>query len=172
MTDFAPFKNILENRKKELIKIITSSESYLRTGPDELSQYDNHPADTGTEIAEKEKEMALTAHNNDELHKIENALKAIEEGTFGKCKKCSVEIPIERLEAIPTTLYCIEHTEEKMIAEDRPNEEIILRELFNSKYDQNNSFTEVATFGTSETPSDFKDSADHYDELYNPELES
>jgi YteA family regulatory protein len=172
MTDYSQFKCILENNKQELLKTISSSEFIQKSDSNELSLYDNHPADTGTELEDKEKEMALSSHNKEELRKIENALKAIENGTYGKCKECGAEIPIERLEAIPSTLFCISHTDEKSIAEDRPNEEIILRELFDSKYDPNNSFTEVATFGTSETPADFKDSADHYDELYNPEFKS
>ena len=166
------FKIILEEQKDELLKTIDGSEAYLRTPSDELSRYDNHPGDTGTEIAEKEKEMALTIHNNAQLQKIEKALKAIEDGSYGKCKACGVDIPKGRLEAMPSSLYCIEHAEEKEIPEDRPNEEVILKELFDNKYDHNDSFSEVASFGTSETPSDFKDSADHYDEFYNQDLES
>jgi YteA family regulatory protein len=172
MTNNTQFKIILENQKDELLKTINGSKSYLRTPSDELSSYDNHPGDTGTEIAEKEKEMALTIHNNAELQKIELALKAIEDGSYGKCKVCGKEIPNERLEALPSSLYCIDHAEEKEIPEDRPNEEATLKELFDTKYDHNDSFSEVASFGTSETPSDFKDSADHYDEFYNQDLES
>lgn len=172
MTDYTQLRNDLENTKKQLLKTIFNSDLLLKTDAGELSLYDNHPADMGTELSDREKEMALASHNTAEINKIDQALKAIEQGTYGKCKECGTEIPLERLEAIPSTLYCINHTDENKIAEDRPNEEIILRELFDSENDPYNSFSEVATFGTSETPSDIKDSTDHYNELYNPDNES
>lgn len=33
------------------------------------------------------------------LHSLEDALRAIEEGTFGRCSSCDDEIPLRRLEA-------------------------------------------------------------------------
>lgn len=42
------------------------------------------------------------------LKKIEKTLEKIENGTYGICEACGVEIPIERLEARPVTDLCIE----------------------------------------------------------------
>lgn len=55
----------------------------------ELSNYDNHPGDQGTELYEREKDLALTEHDRDEIRDIERALSAIEAGEYGKCEVCS-----------------------------------------------------------------------------------
>jgi DnaK suppressor protein len=42
------------------------------------------------------------------LKKIEEAIERIDQGTFGICDKCGLEINIKRLEARPVTSMCIE----------------------------------------------------------------
>ncbi|OEH93140.1 TraR/DksA C4-type zinc finger protein [Bacillus solimangrovi] len=133
----------------------------------ELSNYDNHPADTGTELFEREKDIALNDHIEQEKKEIANALQKMQDGSYGKCEICHKPIPYERLETIPTTLRCIEHTEERKLSNDRPIEETVRSTPFHSfnKEDQTNFFDGEDTFqilqhyGTSETPSDFSDNA-------------
>lgn len=50
----------------------------------------------------------------DEIERIQTALNAMDEGTYGECIVCGKEIPFERLEAIPTALTCIDHVDEVM----------------------------------------------------------
>ncbi|KGR86770.1 molecular chaperone DnaK [Lysinibacillus odysseyi 34hs-1 = NBRC 100172] len=148
----------------------------LRDSVDELSTIDNHPADLATELFEREKDMALKVHNNDELAKVEAALEAMENGTYGVCVKCGTEIPYDRLAALPYTLFCIEHTDAKGVPTDRPVEEqVILPPVDNSFagrddkddiHDYEDTFQIVAKYGTSETPSDFEGDFDDYNELY------
>ena len=142
----------------------------------ELSLYDNHPADMGSELYEREKDFALEVHSESELSKIEAALKAIEVGSYGNCKICGTEIPYERLEAVPSTLYCKEHSPDQLKMSDRPVEEEVLepahgntfKHLQNSEFvDDEDSFQEVARFGTSETPADLKGDYEDYLSLYN-----
>ena len=47
-----------------------------------------------------------------------NALKKIEDGSYGICEECEEEIPIKRLKAIPDARYCIscQAEIEKMVA--------------------------------------------------------
>lgn len=146
----------------------------------ELSMYDNHPGDMGTELFEREKDLALNVHAGSELQKVEDALQAMTEGTYGICEVCKKEIPFERLEAIPHTTLCIEHATEREIANDRPIEEDILimaePNSFANRRDGENrdgedSFQEIAKSGTSETPSDFVGDHEDYDSLYDSELE-
>lgn len=148
----------------------------LRDSVEELSTIDNHPADLATELFEREKDMALKAHNEDELQKVEAALEAMEKGTYGVCVTCGEDIPYDRLTAVPYTLFCIEHANAKAIPEDRPVEEqVILPPVDNSFagrddqddiHDYEDTFQIVAQYGTSETPSDFEGDFDHYDDLY------
>lgn len=49
----------------------------------------------------------------DQLCKVEKALQRISEHTYGRCCKCSVNIPVERLKIIPYAEYCVK-CEEKL----------------------------------------------------------
>jgi len=129
----------------------------------ELSMYDNHPADMGTALFDREKDLALHEHAESVLGKVNDALAAMEEGTYGKCKVCKQDISFERLEAVPYTTLCIEHAkeEEQSVEEDAAINSVknpFERTMDGRALDYENSFKEVAEFGTSDSPSDFTDS--------------
>jgi DnaK suppressor protein len=42
------------------------------------------------------------------IRKIKDALRRIEEGTYGLCEECGEDIPIARLKARPVTNYCLD----------------------------------------------------------------
>ncbi|RLQ97838.1 TraR/DksA C4-type zinc finger protein [Falsibacillus albus] len=174
-------KKELENEKTQLMQHLKNDKDSLHERNEgdnvgELSLYDNHPADMGTELYEREKDFAIDEHAESELNKINQALMAMNDGTYGKCKTCGQEIPFERLEVIPDTLYCKEHSKGQRVAQDRPVEEEVLEpahgDTFQHKQqgeirDFEDSFQEVARYGTSETPSDFRESVEDYESLYN-----
>lgn len=177
------FQSELQKAKEELEHQFQLNDNYgLEDGHPhdavgELSSYDNHPGDEGTELYEREKDIALNEHSEYELKNIERALDAIQNGTYGKCIVCGKEIPLERLEAIPQTLYCIDHTPDKTVSTNRPIEEGVLMPpwgKFNfddsldesEAYDAEDSWQDVAKWGTSESPSDFVNPPDHYNEMY------
>jgi YteA family regulatory protein len=151
-------------------------DSILRDSSFELSAYDNHPGDEGTELFEREKDIALYEHYRNEIRDIENALAAMQEGSYGKCKVCGEDIPSERLEALPTTLYCIDHTPSQETSHNRPVEEGVLMPPFgkfdmdeideNVVTDAEDTWQEVATFGTSSSPSDLVVPKDHPNDWY------
>ncbi|MFB1051731.1 TraR/DksA C4-type zinc finger protein [Paraliobacillus sp. JSM ZJ581] len=139
----------------------------------ELSNYDNHPGDTGTELFEREKDIALNKHSETELAAINHALKAIEQGTYGQCAVCHVDIPIERLEVLPTTLYCVTHTKEQTVERTRPVEEDILDSDISRDdeddtvmFDAEDAWQRVGKYGSSETPSDFYDTEKTYQDMF------
>lgn len=131
----------------------------------ELSNYDNHPADQGTELHEREKDIAFFRRVEMEIEEIEKALAKIEEGTYGTCEVCKQEIPRERLMALPTASRCIKHAEEN-IYDQRPVEEDLLippkggfleranREVEHARLDAEETWESVEQYGTSDTPSD------------------
>ncbi|HLR10217.1 MAG TPA: TraR/DksA C4-type zinc finger protein [Sporosarcina sp.] len=137
---------------------LDDDEESMRHASGELSMYDNHPADMGTELYERERDQALEVHAASELDKVEQALQAIENGTYGICEICHQSIGYERLEAIPFTTLCIDHANMKeALKEEQPQVEI--DDPFNDTRDKRaqdmeNSFEEVADFGTSDTISD------------------
>jgi RNA polymerase-binding transcription factor DksA len=78
----------------------------------ELSSYDQHQADMGTETFEREKDLSILEQVEAELGDVEHALRRLDEGTYGTCEVCGREIPDERLEAMPATRLCLEHQAE------------------------------------------------------------
>ncbi|MBE1555468.1 TraR/DksA C4-type zinc finger protein [Sporosarcina limicola] len=175
-------KNELLEMKEQLTKTEETTEIKNSAQEDvgELSMYDNHPADMGTELFEREKDMALNIHAGSELEKVENAIQAMLDDTYGNCEVCQKDIPFERLEAVPHTTLCIEHATEQEVPHDRPVEEDILIMANPNSFadrrsgaarDGQDSFQEIAKSGTSETPSDFIGDHDSYNTLYDNEIQ-
>lgn len=159
-------KVALSGVTKERENEVTSHDS-LRDSVDELSTVDNHPADLATELYDREKDLALKVHSEDELSQVQAALERIENGSYGVCAKCSGDIPYDRLRAIPYTNFCIEHTEARAIPTDRPVEEIVMLQMENASLgreaDGEDAFQIVSQYGNSDTPSDFEGD---YNDLY------
>lgn len=169
----------LQNRQSVLIRQVTDhygmSMEMAHESTGELSHYDNHPADMGTEQFERGKDLALNEHAEKELEDINEALHAIEEGTYGICTKCGEDIPFERLQAVPTTDRCVNHADDDMYRHRRPIEEQVFSPNINPDdeteetqvgYDAEDAWQEVSRYGTSETPSDFFGDHENYDDMY------
>ena len=106
------FKRELEQEKQrnmELKKHIDDGGlgTSLSDSVEELSAYDQHPADIASEVFERSKDMSLREDAQIKLNAIDHAFKRMNEGTYGKCDMCGREIPVERLEAIPYTTQCV-----------------------------------------------------------------
>jgi len=175
------FKDILLARQSEMIRQVQDRfglEASFMDAVGELSSYDNHPGDMGTEMYEREKDIALNEHAERELEEINKALHAIDDGTYGICRVCSMDIPLERLEAAPTADTCREHAEDdddSIFNRNRPVEEEVFSPNINPDektsetqvgYDAEDAWQEVSRYGTSETPSDFYGDRDDYGETY------
>lgn len=139
----------------------------------ELSLYDNHPGDIGSEVFERGKDLALNDLDDHHHNDIEEALHRIETGEYGICEICHQEIPYERLEAVPWTKYCIEHQPQQHSSIRRPVEEKVLdsptHTFFDTKdynaFDGEDAWQEVERYGTSNPPDYFRE-GDDYDHLY------
>jgi RNA polymerase-binding transcription factor DksA len=74
----------------------------------ELADYDQHPADEGTETHEQELDETTDMMLEAEAEQVELALQRLADGKYGICIDCGKEIPRERLEAIPESVRCLE----------------------------------------------------------------
>jgi RNA polymerase-binding transcription factor len=74
----------------------------------ELSLADQHPADVGTEMFEREKDQSILERVAAELADVERALKRADEGTYGICEACGREIAPARLEIKPEARFCVD----------------------------------------------------------------
>jgi RNA polymerase-binding protein DksA len=71
-------------------------------------QSDNHPGDVATITLDREIDYTLEENEERLLAAIDDALRRIDQGTFGTCRSCRQPIAIERLEALPYTTQCID----------------------------------------------------------------
>ncbi|SEN16998.1 RNA polymerase-binding protein DksA [Lihuaxuella thermophila] len=166
----------LQEEKRQLIHRLRQNDHYglenaMSASVGELSGYDNHPADLGTEMYERGKDLALNDADERHLQDIEAALKRMESGEYGICRVCGKEIPFERLEAVPTAEYCVEHQPDQHSSIRRPVEESVtsygLYFLDNrdyNAYDAEDAWQEVEQYGTSNPPDYFAE-ARSYNEL-------
>lgn len=152
--------------------------------PTELSNYDNHPAELGTELFHAEMNTALKVHEEHLLKEIHDALGRIEDGTFGKCAFCGRKIGKERLEAVPYARLCIDCEESKAVApqtlaKSRPVEEKVLdapmgRKYLNKRgddeYEGLDQFNDLMKYGSSDSPQDLG-GYHEYEDYYTNEVD-
>ncbi len=149
----------------------------------ELSAYDNHPADLGSELFEREKDLALWNNTNETYQRIDEALERLDNGSYGHCELCGQPIGEARLDALPYTSLCIgcaEATQDEYVNRARPIEEEVLSPPFGRTFldDTDNVGTDgediwqsVARYGTSETPSDLGGVRSYGDLFYDADEE-
>jgi RNA polymerase-binding transcription factor DksA len=107
--------NDLEHFKKHIMNIKVDAIDELRMLKDRLDDltnsemasesmiYSMHMAEQGSEAMEKEKTYAHINRISDYIKKLDDALKRIEEKTYGICRECNILIAKERLLAVPIT---------------------------------------------------------------------
>lgn len=74
----------------------------------EASAFGMHQGDAGSDAYDRDFALSLLSQEQDALYEIEEALKRIDNGTYGICEKSEKPITHARLEAIPFTRYTVE----------------------------------------------------------------
>ncbi|HEY0417705.1 MAG TPA: TraR/DksA C4-type zinc finger protein [Gaiellaceae bacterium] len=69
---------------------------------------ENHLGDTATATYDRELDDGLEEGVQQTLHDIDDALKKIDDGTYGTCEVCGKPIGADRLWAIPWARLCID----------------------------------------------------------------
>lgn len=152
--------------------------------PAELSNYDNHPAEIGTELYMLEHNTALKVHEEHLYDDISEALKRLEEGEYGKCAFCGEDIGEERLKAVPYARLCIECEEDKpvtpkVLSKSRPAEELVLDAPYGRKYlnkqedDEHegmDQLNDLMKYGSADGPQDMGGYED-YEEFFTNEID-
>lgn len=178
-------RKLLSERERVLNIISTMKENEAINSTEEISSelsfYDNHPSDLASELNDMERGKALQGNEMNIINKIDDAIKSMDEGTYGVCKRCGKEISSERLEFIPYAKYCVHcqneiSTIEKADRSLRPIEERALKTPFSYGYndhedkqvefDAEDSYQAVAIFNK------IRDDEDYYydgDEDYDVE---
>ena len=109
-SDLQYFRNLLLEKRREILGDVGSMESEAFKGGSNLSNMPIHMADVGTDNFEQEFTLGLIESERQILREIQEALVRVEEGTFGICQGTSKPIPRVRLEAVPWAKYTIEYS--------------------------------------------------------------
>ena len=106
--DIKKFQALLLAKRNEILGNVTSMESEaLQRERSDLSNLPIHMADLGTDNYEIENIIGLMSSERKMLTEIDDALRRIEEGTYGICEGNGEPIPKPRLNAIPWARYCV-----------------------------------------------------------------
>lgn len=122
----------LQARKAEIEEMIRHKQDnlfdYQQLSTAELSLYDEHPADTASELYEREKEQGLLEMLEYELEKVNDAINKFQQGQYGVCQNCGNAIEPRRLETLVNTSLCASCAQSRQMPFHRPAEEASLVE--------------------------------------------
>lgn len=110
-------KLILKTKEKVLDEIKHISEDTLKKSQKDaagdISGYTYHMADVASDTYDREFSLGLASNERQSLYELDDAIKKIEEGTFGICEECKSLISKTRLKAVPFARFCLKCQEKK-----------------------------------------------------------
>jgi DnaK suppressor protein len=110
----AALRSSLVKKREEIVKEAKSEMSKYIRG--ETKQLVDTALDNGdwsvVDLSEDISLRQLSTHR-ETLIKIDEALRKIKEGTYGKCEDCGEDISVERLKVLPFAIYCIDCQEKR-----------------------------------------------------------
>ena len=103
-------QNLLQLRDAVVDSMAGVAQGTLRSRAEgsEASAFGMHQADAGSDAYDRDFALSLLSQEQDALYEIDEALKRIEVGTYGKCEMSGKPIPRARLEAIPFARFTVE----------------------------------------------------------------
>ncbi len=103
------FRQILTNWKRDLMQEVDRTVLHMQ---DEAANFPD-PNDRATQESEFSLELRTRDRERKLIRKIDEALKRIDDGTYGYCVETGEEIGIKRLEARPVATLCLEAQERR-----------------------------------------------------------
>jgi DnaK suppressor protein len=117
---YAELKEILEERRREIMGQVQEKIRDVRTdGANNPNQGVFDAAESSESDIQDDIEFALIQMKAETLSKIEEALRRLEENTFGYCFECGEEIAERRLRALPFAVRCKDCEEARETAQQR-----------------------------------------------------
>ncbi len=109
--DLKHFKQLLTEKRLSIMRDLGLLEAHSMNADAADSSgdltYSDHMAELGSDAIEREKAYYFSSRDGVYLEQVEDALKRIQDRTFGICRACGKEIPKARIEAVPTTTICV-----------------------------------------------------------------
>jgi len=98
------FVKILDQWKRNLMEEVDRTVSHMK---EEAANFAD-PADRATQEEAFSLELRTRDRERKLIKKIDKTLEAIENGDYGFCETCGIEIGLRRLEARPTATQCVD----------------------------------------------------------------
>lgn len=98
------FRLILQNWKNELMAEVDRTVGHMK---DDAANFPD-PADRASQEEEFSLELRTRDRERKLIKKIDESMDMLDNGEYGYCETCGVEIGIKRLEARPTATQCID----------------------------------------------------------------
>lgn len=112
-SDLQKYEKLLLAKKKDLLEEIAATmkdrvSTTIRESTGDISSYSYHMADQGTDAMERELAFMFASKSGRLVYHIDEALRRLKEGEYGKCVRCGKPISSARLKAVPHARMCIE----------------------------------------------------------------
>ncbi len=91
----------------EIKSIAQETSKSPREASGDLSGYTVHMADMAADTYERELSMNIVSTEQEVLYQIDDALKCLDDGSYGICQQCDGAISMSRLKAVPYASMCI-----------------------------------------------------------------
>ena len=110
--DLIYFKGLILKRKDEVVDQIKhiSEDTLKKSQKDaagDISGYTYHMADIATDTYDREFSLGLASNERKVIYEIDDAIKKVEDGTYGICEGCKKLISKTRLKALPYARLCL-----------------------------------------------------------------
>ncbi|HET7617262.1 MAG TPA: TraR/DksA family transcriptional regulator [Vicinamibacterales bacterium] len=117
---YAELKRILEERRREIMSEVHEKMRDVRAeGAGSTVQGVLDAAESSEADIQDDIEFALIQMKAETLNRIDEALRRLEEGTYGYCFECGEEISERRLRALPFAVRCKDCEEAREVAQQR-----------------------------------------------------
>ena len=91
----------------------------------DLSNYSNHQADAGTDNFDRDFALSVVSSEQDALYEIEDAIRRMQDGSYGVCEQTGDPIKAERLEAVPFARFSLQGQKEFEKNNRRKNDRVV-----------------------------------------------
>lgn len=106
------YQAMLLSKRNEVLENVTELEyEFIRPETNERLRFPTHPAEVGTDNFDLENTATLLESERKILKDIDRALECLEQGIYGFCEACHVQIPLKRLQAMPWARLCVDCAE-------------------------------------------------------------
>lgn len=99
------FKSMLTSMKAKLTEGV---ERCLQHSKEEVNGGVPDINDDATRTYNRQVLLNLSEQERSQLGRVDEALKKLAEGRYGKCSECGETIPVKRLKIVPFAEFCVE----------------------------------------------------------------